>query len=943
MAVDRIIYMDRQCKKKNISVGLLAHVDAGKTTLSEGLLYENGTIRKFGRVDNKDAFLDTFALEKERGITIFSKQAVLRNGDFSITLLDTPGHVDFCAEMERTLWLLDAAVLVISASDGIQGHTRTLWKLLKRHHIPVIVFVNKMDQPGAEREMLLEEIKKQLSDSCVDFSMLLSQRQQGTEREGFSGQVQKAENENFFAGLQEVLEQIAVSEEKLLECFLEKGTLTQEQIAGAIQKRSIFPCLFGSALKNEGVKELLTLLYEYVKMPDYPQEFGARVYKIARDEQGNRLTYLKVTGGSLKVKDTILKKEDDGSEWEEKVNQIRVYSGAKYESVQEALPGCVCAVTGLSQTFPGEGLGFEKQGSLPLLEPVLTYRIVLPEGMDALFILPQLRQLEEEDPQLHILWEEESRELHVQLMGEIQLEILKEQIQERFGIKVSFEEGSIIYKETIADTVEGVGHFEPLRHYAEVHLLLSPGEPGTGIQVMTDCSEDLLARNWQRLIMTHVEEKEHRGVLTGSVLTDVKITLIAGKAHVKHTEGGDFRQATYRAVRQGLMQASSVLLEPFYEFRLEVPMNMVGRAMTDLERMHGNFLLQESGISSPLANTIEEMAVLTGSIPVSTARGYSSQVTSYTRGLGHFFCTLKGYYPCHNAQEVIERKGYHPEEDVKNPADSVFCMHGAGEIIPWQQVHEYMHISAAGETIYRKEGDVPVYYEGMQPFSPQVKEKEEQVIGTEEIDAIINRTAFSNRKDDFSHKPGYLKRKTLKDSLNKMPQTVTYAPKPKAPEYLLVDGYNVIFAWQELKELAEKSIDGARGALMDTLCTYQALCHKEVILVFDAYRIQGHQTEFCDYHNIHVVYTKEAETADYYIEHFAHENSKRFAITVVTSDGLEQVIIRGAGCALLSSREFEAEVKRLQDSFRQEYLKKQEKEQDKTYLGEFFPEKKRFS
>ena len=900
---------------KQLVVGILAHVDAGKTTLSEGLLFENGSIRKIGRVDNKDAFLDTFALEKERGITIFSKQAVLQRGDKIITLLDTPGHVDFSAEMERTLWLLDAAVLVISASDGIQGHTRTLWKLLKKHNVPVVIFINKMDQPGADKEQILKQLKSQLSDSCVDFS-----------------------NQHSL----DMMEQIAVSDEKLLDYFLEKGELTKEQIMEAITSRNVYPCLFGSALKNEGVECLLTLLYEYIKMPDYPKEFGARVYKIARDEQGNRLTYLKVTGGSLKVKETLSADTKDGEHWEEKINQIRVYSGAKFEPINEALPGCVCAVTGLTRTIAGEGLGVEKNGEVPILEPVLEYSIVLPDGIDALSMLPKLRQLEEEDPQLHVVWEEESRELKVQLMGEVQLEVLKCQIQERFGVKAAFEEGAIVYKETIADTVEGVGHFEPLRHYAEVHLLMSPGEPGTGIQVLADCSEDLLARNWQRLIMTHVEEREHRGVLTGSVLTDVKITLVAGKAHLKHTEGGDFRQATYRAIRQGLMQASSVLLEPHYEFRLEVPVAMVGRAMTDLERMHGNFILQDSGGSSSDVSTgVRDNAVLTGTIPVSTARGYSMQVTSYTKGMGHFFCTLKGYYPCHNTEEVVERIGYHPQEDMRNPADSVFCMHGAGEIIPWHQVHEYMHVSTEGEAIYRGEADTPVYYEGMKPLTGKTKENTDQVIGTEEIDYIINRAAFSNRKDDFSHKPGYLKKKptTMEYGISKAARTVTYNPKPKMPKYLLVDGYNVIFAWEELKELAEKNIDGARGALMDILCDYQAICQMEVILVFDAYRVAGHATEFCDYQNIHVVYTKEAETADYYIEHFAHENSRKYDITVVTSDGLEQVIIRGAGCGLISSREFEEEVKRRKDSFRKEYEEKAKKETDKIYLGDFLSKK----
>ena len=896
---------------KQLVVGILAHVDAGKTTLSEGLLFENGSIRKTGRVDNGDAFLDTFALEKERGITISSKQAVLQREDAVITLLDTPGHVDFSAEMERTLWVLDAAILVISASDGVQGHTRTVWKLLHKHNVPVFIFVNKMDQPGADKEKLLADIKKQLSDSCVDFSDISSE---------------------------ECMEQIAVSNETLLNHFLEEGTLSEEQIVQTIASRKVFPCLFGSALRNEGVKELLDLLYEYIPVPAYKEEFGAKVFKIARDEQGNRLTYLKVTGGKLRVREIISSGRLKETPWEEKVNQIRVYSGARFESVNEAFPGCVCAVTGLTQTLPGEGIGAEAGGEVPVLEPVLVYRIALPDGVDALSMLPKLKQLEEEDPQLHIIWEEQIKELKVQLMGEVQLEILKVQIWERFGVKVSFEEGTILYKETIANTVEGMGHFEPLRHYAEVHLLMEPGEPGTGIQVAADCSEDLLARNWQRLIMTHVEEREHKGVLTGSPLTDVKITLIAGKAHLKHTEGGDFRQATYRAIRQGLMQAESVLLEPCYEFRLEVPTAMVGRAMTDLEMMHGEFSLVDGG--SVMPDGTEKNAVLTGIIPVSCVKGYSVSVTSYTKGLGHFSCVLKGYYPCHNTEEVVARIGYRPEEDIYNTADSVFCSHGAGEVIPWHMVKEYMHIGAMDGT-YQPKYDTPVYYEGMKPLTGNTQTKVEQVIGTEEIDSIINRTLYSNKKDDFSHKPGYLKKKsTPKDygSSTVASETRVYNPKPRAPKYLLVDGYNVIFAWQELRELAEKNIDGARGKLQDILCNYQAIRQTEVIVVFDAYRVAGHGTEFLDYQNIHVVYTKEAETADYYIEHFAHENSKKYDITVVTSDGLEQVIIRGAGCALMSSREFEKEVENASKTFTNEYVETIKKDSGKMYLGEFMPD-----
>ena len=893
---------------KQMVVGILAHVDAGKTTLSEGLLFENGSIRKTGRVDNGDAFLDTFALEKERGITIFSKQALLQKEDAVITLLDTPGHVDFSAEMERTLWVLDAAILVISASDGVQGHTRTVWKLLHKHNIPVFVFVNKMDQPGADKDKLLADMKKQLSDNCVDFTNITSE---------------------------DCMEQIAVSDETLLNHFLEEGTLSKEQVLHALASRKVFPCMFGSALRNEGVKELLDLLYEYVPVPEYTREFGARVFKIARDEQGNRLTYLKVMGGSLKVRDVLVSSPAKEDAWEEKVNQIRVYSGEKYEAVNEAFPGCVCAVTGLTKTLPGEGIGAEKTDEMPVLQPVLVYRIALPDGVDALSMLPKLKQLEEEDPQLHIIWEEQIKELKVQLMGEVQLEILKVRIREQFGVKVSFEEGTILYKETIANTVKGMGHFEPLRHYAEVHLLLEPGEPGTGIQVAADCSEDLLARNWQRLIMTHVEEREHKGVLTGSPLTDVKVTLIAGRAHIKHTEGGDFRQATYRAVRQGLMQAESVLLEPCYEFRLEVPTAMVGRAMTDLEMMHGEFSLTDGGGIMP--DGTEKNAVLTGTVPVSTVKGYSVTVTSYTKGLGHFSCVWKGYYPCHNTEEVVARIGYRPEEDVYHTADSVFCSHGAGEVIPWHMVKEYMHVND-GDGSYQPKYDTPVYYEGMKPLTGEAKKEGQQVMGTEEIDAIINRTLYSNRKDDFSHKPGYLKRKsTPKDyGVSTLSgETRVYSPKPKVPKYLLVDGYNVIFAWQELRELAEKNIDGARGKLQDILCNYQAIRQTEVIVVFDAYRVAGHGTEFLDYQNIHVVYTKEAETADYYIEHFAHENSKKYDITVVTSDGLEQVIIRGAGCALMSSREFEEEVANASAVFAKEYIDNAKNDGGKTYLGEY--------
>ena len=630
-----------------IVVGILAHVDAGKTTLSEGMLYTSGAIRTMGRVDNRDAFLDTYALERERGITIFSKQAVFPLGTTQVTLLDTPGHVDFSPEMERTLQVLDYAILVISGADGVQGHTRTLWNLLRRYEIPTFVFVNKMDQKGTDAEVLLQELKNVLEEGCVDFS---------------------AKRDVHF------YEEAAVCSEDALEEFLEIGRLKKETLQELFLDRQLFPCFFGSALRLEGVKEFVEQMQELIKVPAYPETFGAKVFKIARDEAGNRLTYLKITGGSLKVKAVI-----EG----QKVNQIRIYSGEKYEAVNEVEAGSICAVTGLSDTYPGEGLGAEQGTYLPVLEPVLNYQVIPTEGDDPILLLPKLRELEEEEPQLHIVWEEALQEIHVQLMGEVQLEVLKTLIYERFGAEVEFGQGNILYKETIQNTVEGVGHFEPLRHYAEVHLLLEPGEPGSGVQCMSVCSEDLLDRNWQRLILTHLMETEHRGVLTGAPITDIRITLVSGKAHLKHTEGGDFRQAVYRAVRQGLKQADSVLLEPYYEYRLELPSENVGRAMTDIERMHGTFGLPQ---------TEADRTILTGMAPVSTMRDYQKEVHAYTRGNGTLQCTLKGYAPCHNTEEVLAATGYDSERDTLHPTGSVFCAHGAGFLVPWYEVKEYMHL-----------------------------------------------------------------------------------------------------------------------------------------------------------------------------------------------------------------------------------------------------------
>lgn len=847
-----------------IVVGILAHVDAGKTTLSEGMLYTSGAIRTMGRVDNRDAFLDTYALERERGITIFSKQAVFPLGTTQVTLLDTPGHVDFSPEMERTLQVLDYAILVISGADGVQGHTRTLWNLLRRYEIPTFVFVNKMDQKGTDAEVLLQELKNVLEEGCVDFS---------TKRDV-----------HFY-------EEAAVCSEDALEEFLETGRLKKETLQELFLERQLFPCFFGSALRLEGVKEFLEQMQELIKIPKYSEVFGAKVFKIARDEAGNRLTYLKITGGSLKVKSVI-----EG----QKVNQIRIYSGEKYEAVNEVEAGSICAVTGLSDTYPGEGLGAQQGTYLPVLEPVLNYQVIPTEGDDPILLLPKLRELEEEEPQLHIVWEEALQEIHVQLMGEVQLEVLKTLIYERFGVEVEFGQGTILYKETIQNTVEGVGHFEPLRHYAEVHLLLEPGEPGSGVQCMSVCSEDLLDRNWQRLIFTHLMETEHRGVLTGAPITDIRITLVSGKAHLKHTEGGDFRQAVYRAVRQGLKQADSVLLEPYYEYRLELPSENVGRAMTDIERMHGTFGLPQ---------TEADRTILTGMAPVSTMRDYQKEVHAYTRGNGTLQCTLKGYAPCHNTEEVLVATGYDSERDTLHPTGSVFCAHGAGFLVPWYEVKEYMHLPSIMQ-------EKPSDSSEEKQTAYRVSKETDAWIDTEEVDRIITQSVGANKKQ-----------KTLPKK--KVPEYYKSTSKPKKQEvreeYLLVDGYNVIFAWEDLKDLAQVSIDGARGKLLDVLCDYQGMKKCNLIVVFDAYRVQGHKTEISTYHNIHVVFTKEAETADQYIEKFAHENGKKYNVTVATSDGLEQIIIRGQGCRLLSARELKDEIERTKKTLFEEHPQESKK------------------
>ncbi len=859
-------------KKKKICAGILAHVDAGKTTLSEGILYISGNIRKMGRVDNGDAFLDTYALERARGITIFSKQAEVSLADMKMTLLDTPGHVDFSAEMERTLQVLDYAVLVISGADGVQGHTKTLWNLLKKYQIPVFLFVNKMDQNGTDKEALLQELKERLDDGCIDFSDI--------------------ENENFF-------ENIAMTEEGLLDKFLEEGSIEQKDICRVIAERKVFPCYFGSALKLQGIEEFLHGMETYTSMPEHVEDFGAKVFKISRDAQGNRLTHLKVTGGSLKVKDVISKNE--------KVNQIRIYSGEKFTTVNEAKAGTICAVTGLSETKPGEGLGCEHTGFEPVLEPVLTYQMILPPEVSAGTILPKLRQLEEEEPELHIVWKEDLKEIQVQMMGEVQTEILKSLILERFGVNVEFGTGNIVYKETIKNTVEGVGHFEPLRHYAEVHLILEPGEPGSGMVFDTQCSEDMLDRNWQRLVLTHLMEKEHQGVLTGASLTDMKITLAAGRAHQKHTEGGDFRQATYRAVRQGLMQAESVLLEPYYAFRLEVPQQMVGRAMTDVEKMHGTFDTPQSE---------GEMSILEGSAPAACMQDYQKEVIAYTKGNGRLFCSLKGYEPCHNTEEVIQASGYDADRDIYNPSSSVFCSHGAGYNVSWDQVSEHMHLESV--LAVQSQDDVEE-----DPLAQRRAYIEEEWIDTDEIDQILEQTFYANQHNKSKWKKKKVQRKAEDYHASAVKSSVK---RDSSKKYLLVDGYNIIYAWEDLKQLADANIDAARGKLMDLLCNYQGIKKSELIVVFDAYRVKGHDTEVLDYHNIHVVYTKEAETADQYIEKFAHEHGRKYDVTVATSDGLEQIIIRGQGCRLLSARELKKDMEEVQKQLWEDYLDKQEKQ-----------------
>ncbi|MBR4724676.1 MAG: NYN domain-containing protein [Lachnospiraceae bacterium] len=883
---------------KRLVIGILAHVDAGKTTLSESILYTCGRLKRMGRVDKKDSFLDNYVLERERGITIFSKQAVFEYGDVSFTLLDTPGHVDFSAEAERTLSVLDAAILVISGPEGVQAHTRTLWRLLKNYDIPVFIFVNKTDR-DVNKQLALENIRRELSGFCTDMSGINDSRRNS------------------------VLEEIAMCREDVMEEFLSSQDIRDESITDLVGTRGLFPVCFGSALKAEGVEDLLGLVAHYTPGQFTSETFSARVYKIGRDNDGNRLTYMKITGGELSNRDIVEYYPREGNAGQEeipktaeKVTQIRIYAGGKYETVNKAEQGMIVAVTGLTETFPGQVIGEDTGEVSPELIPVMTYRVVENDKVRLRSLMQKLKILEEEEPTLHVYWDEELKELCIRIMGEIQLEIIRYQLKERFGEDVVFDKGSVLYKETVSAPVIGVGHFEPLRHYAEVQLLIEPAEEGSGITSASVCSTNELELNWQRLINTHIYEKEHKGVLTGAPLTDVRITIVAGRAHLKHTEGGDFRQATYRAIRQGLMQAESVLLEPWYEFTLIVPGESVGRAMTDIERMYGKITDEP--------DMIGEMTVLKGRAPVSEIQGYVKDVSAYTKGRGVLTLCHGGYHPCHNAEEVIAAKNYDPDADLRNPASSVFCAHGAGFVVPWDEVDRYKHIScelsiAEGKArLIRRDNDRDIYYAEERK---NTQDQGERWMGVDEVDAIIERTAYSNRKNTI--KNPY--RKHRRDDAMQAASGNTSGPSgtKKASDkekYLLVDGYNIIFAWDELKELASVNLDGARERLNEILSDYRAMKDTELIVVYDAYRVAGHAEECITLNNIKVIYTKEAETADRFIERFAHTKASLYDITVATSDGLEQIIIRGAGCKLMTAADLHADVERDRNMLRERYM-----------------------
>lgn len=846
---------------KNIVIGILAHVDAGKTTLSEAMLYQTGAIRNLGRVDHKNAFLDTDIQERDRGITIFSKQAEMTYKDTKLMLLDTPGHVDFSAEMERTLQVLDYAVLVISGREGVQGHTVTLWKLLQKYEIPVFLFINKMDLEGADRVQILEELQSSLSAGCLDFEDLEE-------------------------------EQAAMCEEGLLEEYLETGHISVPSIRNSISNRKIFPCYFGSALRMSGVEGFLDGIVQFTEEPSYPKQFGARIYKITRDPQGMRLTHMKITGGTLSVKETLDLPDAPGASGE-KVNQIRIYSGGKYQTVQEAEAGTVCAVAGLEHTHAGQGLGVEESENRFVLEPAMSYGVLLPDGADVHRTLQQLKQLEEEDPQLHIAWNSQTEEIQIQLMGEVQLEILKEMIRQRFDLELEFGEGKVAYRETIAKPVIGAGHFEPLRHYAEVHLLLEPGDPGSGVVLDTACREDLLDRNWQRLILTHLAERDFPGVLTGSPLTDVKIILLAGRAHLKHTEGGDFRQATYRAVRQGLRKTQSILLEPWYDFELEVPQDMTGRAMADIQRMGGSFELPQ---------TRGDLSLVAGKAPVSEMKGYMAEVNSYTRGYGHLSCSVAGYEPCHDAEKVMEAIGYRVDEDTENTADSVFCSHGAGYLVPWDQVDDHVHIILDRSVLPDQNKTMGRHEENSRSIGA------EDFTGMPEA-PLQKRTQGSIGPRVIEGERGYQKTKSAEIQ----------------KEYLVVDGYNIIFAWEELKSLAKTSMDAARTALIEILSNYQGYRRCKVIIVFDAYKIKGGERRQEKHGSVDVVFTKEGETADTYIERLTYEMNGKYRVRVATSDRQEQIIALGNGAFRLSASELKGEIERTNleiSSFLKEYARK---------------------
>lgn len=853
-------------QKKHICAALLAHVDAGKTTLSEALLYESGVIRTRGRVDHKDAFLDTSPLERERGITIFSKQACFSYGNMDVTMLDTPGHVDFSSEMERTLQVIDYAVLIISGTDGVQGHTETVWKLLQKYRIPTFFFVNKMDLPGADKAAVLKELQAKLSPYCVDF----------TEEEEL------------------LCENVAMCEETLLETYLEEGTFDlKKEVRRLVSGTLLYPCYFGSALQNEGVEALLEGLESYTKMPEYQKEFAGKVYKITRDDAGQRLTHMKLTGGELKLRDEI---EGIG-----KVNEIRVYSGEKYTLQQEVKAGDICAVPGFTDTYAGQGVGKEADFCANQLAPVCNYQILLPEGTEEAIAWRQLKQLEEEDPNLHLSWQAQTREIFIQPMGEVQLEVIKRMVSERYGMDIAFGSATILYRETIEDTVIGMGHFEPLRHYAEVHLKMEPLPRGSGLQFVTECSEDELDLNWQRLILTHLGEKEFTGVLTRSPITDIKFTLIAGRAHLKHTEGGDFRQATYRAVRQGLRQAKSRLLEPMYQFRMEVPMEQIGRVMSDVGKMHGTFRQQPDD---------GEMSAIEGICPVASMAGYGTEFAAFTKGRGRMTLSFCGYEPCHNESEVVKNCKYDPDADVENTADSVFCAHGSGFVVPWNEVAKHVHVDTSIKKRQPVKASTAVPKEPSKKNSKMSEEKELQAIFERTFGPVKTRVETPAKKV-IKAEPGKTKTKEYKPVYEE--------------EYLLVDGYNIIFAWDELKALAAENLEGARTKLMEIMCNYQGFCGCHLILVFDAYKVKGNPGSVEQFHNISVVYTKEAETADMYIEKTTKEIARKKRVRVATSDGMEQIIILGHGATRISARAFQEEVKRVNDRIAEEVERRTEK------------------